>query len=53
MPNGTTGSIVVNAGDILPAGYINTLTIIEHRNKLLDSYSDEEAREFIRPYYDV
>jgi hypothetical protein len=52
MPNGTTGSIVVNAGDILPAGYINTLTIIEHRNKLLDSYSDEEAREFIRPYYD-
>lgn len=50
--DGTTGSIVVNVGDILPAGYINTLAIIEHRNKVLDSYSNESEREFIRPYKD-
>lgn len=50
--DGTSSSIVVNAGDVLPAGYLNTLTIIEHRNKILDNYSDEDAREFIRPYSD-
>ena len=51
-PDGPTGSIVVNVGDILPVGWINTLSIIEHRNKLLDSYSNMEEQEFIRPYYD-
>lgn len=45
-------SIVINAGDVLPSGYINTMAIIEHRNKILDSYSNEDAREFIRPYAD-
>ena len=52
-PDGTTGSIVLNVGDVLPAGYINTMAIIEHRNKILDNYSDEPAREFIRPYSDT
>lgn len=51
-PDGSLGSIVVNVGDILPVGWINTLSIIEHRNKLLDSYSNEETQEFIRPYSD-
>lgn len=51
-PDGSLGSIVVNVGDILPVGWINTLSIIEHRNKLLDSYYNEETQEFIRPYSD-
>ena len=45
-------SIVLNVGDILPSGYINTMAIIEHRNKILDNYSNDADREFIRPYSD-
>lgn len=51
--DGTTSSIVVNVGDIEPTGYYNTMAIIEHRNKVLDSYANEADREFIRPYADA
>lgn len=52
-PDGTSGSIVINKGDLQPTGYLNTIAIIEHRNKVLDSYSDEAEGEFIRPYSDT
>lgn len=51
--DGTSGSIVINKGDVHPTGYLNTMAIIEHRNKVLDNYSDADVGEFIRPYSDA
>ena len=50
--NNNSTSIVVNVGDVLPTGLYNTLAIIEHRNKILDNYSNDADMEFIRPYKD-
>jgi hypothetical protein len=52
MADGSNGAITLNVSDIVPSGYYNTLAIIEHRNKILDNYSNETDKEFIRPYED-
>ena len=37
----TIKNITINSGDSVPSGWYNTLAIIEHRNKILDEYSDD------------
>lgn len=48
-PNGEIGSITVDEGERVPVGYYNTMAIIEHRNKILDSYYSSEDGIFRRP----
>ena len=51
LPNGQT-ELNINKYEMVPAGYYNTLAIIQHRNKLLDAYKNTKGQEdaFIRPY---
>ena len=50
LPDGKT-SISIAKGDRIPSGYYNTLSIIEHRNKILDEYKNAGGDgSFIRPY---
>jgi hypothetical protein len=49
MPDGTKGYITVDVGDRVPTGYYNTLSIIEHRNKILNEYYSIDDNSFRRP----
>ena len=53
MPDGTTGSITLTTQDVVPTGYYNTMAIIEHRNKILDSVANPAEKEFVRPQADA
>lgn len=49
MANGEYGYLEIEKDEYVPIGYYNTLSIIEHRNKVLDSYKDNSTGAFDRP----